>query len=233
MKKFVKKLIKSACVRIPSEYFVRASAISIINQKFSNVFDIKTFENRDEIWGFIAQNYFEKSIPITYIEFGVFEGKSIKYFAKQNNNKESVFIGLDSFEGLPSDWKEMPKGTFNTNGLIPNTNDKRIHFVKGWFQNIWNDADTLIRDFLGDNLFVHFDADLYSSTLFALTKIDGYGKEYYALFDEFFNEEMLALDAYINSYNASVDFIAKTDYLGHPNQLLCKISPKQSSAKKI
>ena len=229
----MKKIIKRICAQIPAEYFIKASSHSIINQKFSNVFDIKTFESKDELWSFAVQKYFEKYNPITYVEFGVFEGHSIKYFAEQNNNKQSLFIGLDSFEGLPSDWGNMPKGYFDTKGLIPNTNDRRIRFVKGWFQNIWNDADSLIRESLEDNLFVHYDADLYTSTLFALTKIDEYGKEYYAIFDEFFNKEMLALDAYINSYNATVEFIAKTDNVGYPNQLLCKITPKRSSAKHI
>ena len=228
---FCKEMIKRVCARIPSEYFVRASAISIINNQFSNVKDIKTFQNKDELWDFAVQNYYEKRNSITYVEFGVFEGSSIKYFAKQNNNEHSVFIGLDSFEGLPSDWGPMPKGTFDTNGLTPKTNDKRIRFVKGWFQRSWNDADSLIKDFLDENLFVHYDADLYSSTLFALTKIDAYGKEYFAIFDEFFNEEMLALDAYINSYDATVEFIAKTDQYGSPNQLLCKISPILSRVK--
>ena len=231
MKKFLKQLIKRVCALIPTKYFIRASAISIINQQFSNVFDIKTLDSKEELWAFIAQNYFEKLNQITYIEFGVFKGRSIKYFAKQNNNKQSVFIGLDSFEGLPSDWCNLPKGTFDTKGLTPNINDKRIRFVKGWFQDSWNKADILIGDCLEDNLFVHYDADLYSSTLFALTKIDTYGKEYYALFDEFFNEEMLALDSYINSHNATVEFLAKTDHHGYPSQLLCKISPNLSIPK--
>jgi len=165
-------------------------------------------------------------MPITYVEFGVWKGESIKYFAYHNKNNKSIFVGLDSFEGLPEDWGLMLKGTFDTKGAIPDVSDNRINFVKGWFQESWSNANLLIADTMDNDLFIHYDADLYSSTLFALTKIDSYHKKYYALFDEFCGHESRALYDYLKAYNAKIEFIAKTENMGYPNQLLCRISPK-------
>jgi len=79
----------------------------------------------------VVKNYVNREIPITFVEFEVYEGKSIIYFTSQNDNSKSIFVGLDSFEGLPEDWGSMKKGTFSTNGVVPNKNDLRIKFVKG------------------------------------------------------------------------------------------------------
>ena len=165
-------------------------------------------------------------MAVTFVEFGVWKGESIKYFASNLNDCKSIFIGLDSFEGLPEDWGPMLKGTFDTNGSIPDVSDNRINFVKGWFQKSWDNANLLIADRMENDLFVHYDADLYSSTLFPLTKIDTYHKKYLALFDEFIGHESRALYDYLKAYNANVEFIAKTDIVGFPNQLLCKITPR-------
>ena len=123
----------------------------------------------------------------------------------------------------------MPKGSFSTEGQLPNISDDRVKFIKGWFQETGSQAEKVIRENLDNSLFVHFDADLYSSTLFALTKMDSFHKPYYAIFDEFFGDETRALYHYLKAYNADVEFLAKTDYAhGYPRQLLCKITPISS-----
>ncbi len=60
-----------------------------------------------------------------YMEFGVFEGKSINYLASLN--KKVTFHGFDSFEGLPEQWfmghKVIEKGHFAVSELpkvVPN-----------------------------------------------------------------------------------------------------------------
>jgi hypothetical protein len=162
---------------------------------------------------------------MTFVEFGVHEGYSIKFFARRNINKDSVFIGLDSFEGLPEDWGSIRKGTFDTKGNIPETNDRRISFIKGWFQNTWDELRARLPR--AEGLVVHYDADLYSSTLFALSKIDSLKQKYIAIFDEFSGHEIRALYNYTQSHNASVSFIGKTTQGGgFPGQAMCKIVPK-------
>jgi hypothetical protein len=169
---------------------------------------------------------------ITYVEFGVHEGESIKYFVASNKNPESMFIGLDSFEGLPEPWGKMPSGFFSTDGKIPHVADSRVHFVKGWFQDSWSSANELIKAAGDGEVIVHYDADLYSSTLFALTQLDALSRDYWALFDEFTGHETRALYNYCQSYGASVDFRTIVRHGGYPCQVLCRITPKGTPRKR-
>jgi O-methyltransferase len=139
-----------------------------------------------------------------------------------------VFIGLDSFEGLPEDWgsASMPKGSFDVGGSIPSVADERVQFIKGWFQNTSGQLLQSVRHRGPQPLVVHFDADLYSSTLFALSQIATLGRPYYAIFDEFMGHETRALYNHVQAFNVDVQFLARTLWQGkYPQQVLCKISP--------
>jgi O-methyltransferase len=140
--------------------------------------------------------------PIDYLEFGVFEGKSILYWANKKREPEGRFVGFDTFTGLPEYWnKYFRKGHFNTEGKVPDTIDKRVSFVKGMYQ------DTLpgfLRTFSPKNrLVIHNDSDLYTSSLFLLTKLnDIMGSGTIIIFDEFgdVQHEFRAFFDYITSY---------------------------------
>lgn len=123
--------------------------------------------------------------PICYLEFGVYKGESIRWWTKFNTHKDSLFLGFDSFEGLPEFWNQSaPKGKFSTGGETPDIADPRCSFIVGWFNN------TLLR-FLNETdlphrRVIHLDADLYSSTLFVLTTLAPWLKPGDILiFDEF------------------------------------------------
>ena len=109
--------------------------------------------------------------PFDYLEFGVFKGESIRKVAELNPNPACRFYGFDSFEGLPTDWnEEKKKGYFDVGGQMPNIDDARVKFVKGWF-------DLTLPPFLQtyqaqDQLWIHIDADLYGSTMCALTYLN-------------------------------------------------------------
>jgi hypothetical protein len=65
------------------------------------------------------------------LEFGVYRGTSINFFASRLNG---VLYGFDSFEGLN---ESMPgtnaiKGTFNLGGDMP-TVLSNVKLIKGWF----------------------------------------------------------------------------------------------------
>jgi len=125
------------------------------------------------------------SSPIDYLEFGVFHGASIRRWSQMNASPDSRFFGFDSFEGLPEKWnRATPKGTFNTHGVIPTIDDPRVHFVKGWFQ------ESVPKFMLGysakNQIVIHNDSDLYSSTLFCLSQLNSVIKPGTILiFDEF------------------------------------------------
>src|SRR5437870_1966975 len=68
-----------------------------------------------------------------YLEFGVFEGNSMRWWAAELTNPAARFVGFDSFEGLPEDWRpSTPRGWFKTTGP-PAIDDARVSFVTGWF----------------------------------------------------------------------------------------------------
>ena len=85
---------------------------------------------------------------------------------------QSRFYGFGSFEGLPEDWatSQKEKGAFSTNGEIPSIDDSRVTFVKGWFNQ---SLIPFLSDFKTENqLVLHLDADLFSSTLFVLMTLN-------------------------------------------------------------
>ena len=161
---------------------------------------------------------------ISFIEFGTFEGYSIKKFAQLNKNQDSIFVGCDTFIGLPERWNKMPKGMWNVDGKLPIIDDKRVKFIKGKFQNTYSEIEKNINT--NNELLFHFDADLYSATLFLLTKLDKF-REYYAIFDEFTGHESRAIYNYCQSYDADIEFYGKTiGYSNTPHRVFCKIKHK-------
>jgi hypothetical protein len=149
-------------------------------------------------------------LPITYLEFGVRHGRSMSRIMSRFTHPDARFYGFDSFEGLPEQWTKMRPGTFSTDGNFPNITDPRAKFVKGWFQNT-------LPEFLSTNaltgagpLFVHFDADLYSSTLFLLTSLWHVTSEYYFIFDEFMRDEIIAMHDFTRAYPLEYEFFSQT-----------------------
>ena len=108
---------------------------------------------------------------IDFLEFGVYKGHSIRFWSQMNRDPQSRFIGFDSFEGLPENWtKRVPKGAFYAGGAVPQVDDERVSFVKGWFQNT---LPGFVNGFTPrSRLVVHNDSDLYSSTLFTLASLN-------------------------------------------------------------
>jgi Macrocin-O-methyltransferase (TylF) len=154
--------------------------------------------------------------PIDYLEFGVFEGASIRFWLAANQNPGSRFIGFDSFEGLPEDWhSDKRKGAFSTGGKTPQIADPRVSFVAGWFQKS-------MRGFMASfhpqgQLVIHIDCDLYSSTLYCLTTLDWIvSSGTLIVLDDFFDALHVyrALSDYCSAYMREYKIIAHTPELG-------------------
>jgi tetratricopeptide (TPR) repeat protein len=161
--------------------------------------------NKDEFCGMVARTVGD--VPLIYLEFGVWRGASIARMAQQFRHPDARFYGFDSFEGLPERWDPNNNvGQFSTSGALANIPDSRVSFVKGWFQ------DT-VPDFLASHSFagpvlVHYDADLYSSTLFLMTTLCHHFREYYFIYDEFFPDEVNALREFATAYPIEIGFEA-------------------------
>lgn len=94
-----------------------------------------------------------------YLEFGVFEGRSLRWWCANLGNPNARLVGFDSFEGLPQSWRPgMSKGAFRTGGP-PVIDDSRVSVVVGWFE------DTLAEFEMPphDQLIVNIDCDVYTS----------------------------------------------------------------------
>ena len=114
----------------------------------------------------IIKNY--KKDDSLLLEFGVFQGVSINFFAKLCKNFH--FYGFDSFEGLPYDWPgtHIPAGRCNLNGIEPKVLDN-VTLITGRIE------DTLSK-FLEKHpdkkvFFTHIDTDIYQTAKEILTKI--------------------------------------------------------------
>ena len=172
---------------------------------YSDRFKLHEFVFKEEI-----QNQ-----PIDYLEFGVASGIAFKWWVEKNENPGSRFFGFDVFTGLPEDFGVMKKQHYDTAGQTPNIQDDRVTFIKGLFQDS-------LPGFLNDykpqqKKVVHMDADLYSSTLFVLTKLIPFlEKDDIIIFDEFGvpTHEFRAFSDIVSSYNLRYEFLgAVNNYL--------------------
>jgi hypothetical protein len=152
---------------------------------------------------------------IDYVEFGVSKGQSFRWWLTNNRHADSKFYGFDTFEGLPEDWGTYNKGDMAAN--IPVVDDPRAAFIKGLFQDTvpgFLSAGKLKNEKLK---LIHLDADLFSSTLYALTTLAPWlRKGDILLFDEFNvpNHEYFAFKIFSDS------FYVKTRLLGAVNNYL-------------
>jgi hypothetical protein len=115
--------------------------------------------SRQKVFEIAAEEIRDRDV--LYLEFGVYRGESMGTWSRLLRNPKSKLHGFDSFEGLPETWDlGSKKGHFTTRGVVPVVDDPRVTFFKGWF------SETLPRYVFPpyEELFVMFDADLYSST---------------------------------------------------------------------
>ena len=105
-----------------------------------------------------------------YLEFGVFEGATLRWWSKHLHAPGAQLIGFDSFVGLPERWRPgFEAGAFETSGP-PEIADPRVSLVAGWFE------DTLERfkPPEHDQLIINVDCDLFSSAATVLRWAEPY-----------------------------------------------------------
>ena len=105
----------------------------------------------------LAISLSDRSRP--FYEFGVWMGESFRYLMKSYKKG----FGFDTFEGLPEDWRSVPKGSYSSFGKVPEVLGGE--FIVGEFDK------TLPSFFATERpkaALINLDADLYGSTLSAL-----------------------------------------------------------------
>jgi hypothetical protein len=124
-----------------------------------------------------------------YLEFGVYEGQSLRWFSDHLKLPGASFVGFDSFKGLPADWQPgWSRGAFATDGP-PQIADDRVSFVIGWFEDTLPTFDVCEHD----QLIVNVDCDLFSSAITVMKWLEPYLVPGTLIFFDEFVEEMPAL----------------------------------------
>lgn len=159
-----------------------------------------------------------------YLEFGVFEGRTLNYTAELKPH--DIIHGFDSFEGLPEHWDMGSKktkyvaGYFATKIPVVRSN---VKLWVGWF-------DQQIPEYLkacpNDPIaYLHIDGDLYSSAWTVLTMLNHLiVPGTIILFDEFCkfghfskpyktwkNDEYKALKDWIWQYNRQFEILHRNE----------------------
>jgi hypothetical protein len=175
------------------------------------------FDTRTELWSYCLNRIPQLQTAEGGIiaEFGVWEGESINFFAR--NCPNAKVFGFDSFEGLEEDWfgYRLQKGFFSTNGQLPKV-EENVNLIKGWFE------DTLpkfCRELGQEQIqLLHMDADTYKPTAYVLSSLTkNLGKGTIVIFDEYFGypnfrlHEFKALQELVNSEGLKYRYIGYTE----------------------
>lgn len=127
---------------------------------------VPLLRDRFDVFGFAVREVDGKQ-PL-YLEFGVYEGETIRWWSEHLDQPDAKLIGFDSFVGLPEGWRPgFEAGMFATDGA-PALDDSRVSFVSGWFDDTLPAFDLPAHD----QLVVNIDCDLYASATTVLSWIE-------------------------------------------------------------
>ena len=167
------------------------------------------FWRREELFEWLAAEIGDREV--LYMEFGVHQGESMRYWSRLLRNPRSHLHGFDSFRGLPHDWslEGHERGYFSTGGAVPVIDDPRVEFFVGWFDETlpayeWPSHDVLV---------VMLDADLYSSTSTVLSLVsDKLTPGSYLYFDQFHHraDELRAFAEFVDERDVQFRLVALT-----------------------
>ena len=133
---------------------------------------VRNYKKRYELYAFVNNHYQQADQPLVYLEFGVAAGASFQWWMSSNNNKDSLFFGFDTFEGLPEKWGGFyEKGSMRFD--MPVLEDARGTFIKGLFQDSLPGFIREHEQILNARVrkVILMDADLYSATIFTLSQL--------------------------------------------------------------
>ncbi len=211
----LRQIIKKALVHSPLKYSARVDGLlrlPLLKTWLKQHQPHPYLASREHLYAHINETAVANR-PISFLEFGVFQGASLRNWTQLNHCPESEFIGFDSFIGLPETWvsagKTFESGSFSTQGKVPAINDERVHFVKGWFQET---VPPFVKQFATDKqLIVHCDADIYTATLFVLCQLNALMQPgTIVFFDDFSSmlHDFRAWDDYTRSFGRQHELLA-------------------------
>lgn len=141
--------------------------------------------------------------PLTFLEFGVYRGDSLRQWAALNRHPASLFLGFDSFTGLPARWRNRQAGHFDCGGRPPEIPDPRVRCVPGWFNATLPAALATLPAGPEHRVLVHIDADLHASALYCLVTLGTALGGFLVMFDEYGAGEARALRDVLDAWGGS------------------------------
>lgn len=148
------------------------------------------------------------------VEFGVFKGNSINFFAKKCPNAQ--VYGFDSFLGLEEDWSGwiMPAGSYSTNGTMPRC-ESNVKLFKGWFTET---VPTFEIELDNEQIsLLHIDSDTYKPAKYVLNAlVKNLKAGSIIVFDEYYGytgwklHEFRAFQEFVVEHDVKYKYIAYT-----------------------
>lgn len=197
-------------------YYIRerTALLDKLSEFFPGALECKS---RQEIYTLAVNKALEVNRAGLWLEFGVWRGESINYIAKLAPKK--IIYGLDSFEGLPVDWKHggehgdsvIPADYFKMY-CLPRVK-KNVRLIKGWFNKT---LPVLLAEHKQNVAFMHIDSDVYESakTIFDILGGGGIVPGTVIVFDEYYNYphwqegEYKAFQEFVQKHHVIYEFIA-------------------------
>lgn len=169
------------------------------------------FRDRNALYTALARRI-EQEV-VLYLEFGVWQGASLRAWSSLLQNPHASLHGFDSFEGLPEAWDRFPRGMFDVKGMLPQFDDARVTLHQGWFHDTLPDFALPVHD----RLVLNLDADLYSSTRYVLDTLqEAIRPGTIILFDEFHDRhhEVKAFSEFMETHHMTFRFLGAAVYEG-------------------
>lgn len=186
---------KARITRLSTEFVFR------INSEYP---EAELFHSREKLWKSFGVHL--KAKEWVGFEFGVASGAATKKFLRMPYSRNCLqWNGFDTFFGLPTEWGDLPKGAFSTDGMPPRIASGLISWHIGYIEQTCKKIKEM--SFLDRNFVVIFDFDLYSATRAAWDVIEDYLKSGDIIyFDEAYESDEAQI---INEIIASKKFSLK------------------------
>lgn len=207
-------LVHNLNVQSSAEYAVKNMSKAMVLRDRPSLYDyciekIKEISSDTDSHG----NQLEETI----LEFGVYKGGSINYFAKKL--PDFKLVGFDSFEGLEEDWTGtfLGRNALTVQGVLPRVL-KNVQLRKGWFVDTLPAYLSEVRANRTVYRLINIDCDTYKPTKFILEQLESHmNPGLIIVFDEYFNyinwpeHEFAAFVEFTKERNISYNYIAFTD----------------------
>lgn len=120
-------------------------------------------------WQFCVDKVKQNQWQGLWLEFGVRDGVSAKFFSQHSIelSSDNVMYGFDAFEGIRNSWSSInePIGSFSRDGNLP-PKVAGLEIILGWVEDT---LEPFLESHKEKIAFIHFDLDVYNPTKYALS----------------------------------------------------------------